>query len=161
MSDIILGIDPGTQITGYGVLSSSMQVIDFGCIRCTTKLSLGDRYKILFESMETLIALHQPMAIAVESQFVLKNPQSAMKLTVVKGIVMLAASRANVSLFEYAPKKAKLAVVGNGKASKLQVQTMIQNLLHLPSPPEPEDAADALALAICCAHDLAHTQPHF
>jgi crossover junction endodeoxyribonuclease RuvC len=151
---IILGIDPGTRITGYGVIDADSRPLDFGCIRPPPKLILADRYKILFEGIEALIERFQPTAIAVESQFVLKNPQSAIKLGMAKGMVYLAAARKGISIYEYAPKKAKLAVVGHGGASKFQVQKMIQALLRLPQLPEPEDAADALALAICCAHEM-------
>lgn len=150
----ILGIDPGTRITGYGVIDRNQKPLDFGCIRPPPKLLLADRYKILFESVETLIEKHAPSAIAVESQFVLKNAQSAIKLGMAKGMVYLAAARKSIPVYEFAPKQAKLAVVGHGGASKFQVQKMIQALLRLPNPPEPEDAADALALAICCSHHL-------
>lgn len=151
---IILGIDPGTRVTGYGVIDASSHPIDFGCIRPPSKYLLADRYQILFDSIEALIEKYQPVAIAVESQFVLKNAQSAIKLGMAKGMVFLAAARKKIPLYEFAPKKAKLAVVGHGGASKHQVQKMIQALLRLPSPPEPEDAADALALAICCVRHM-------
>ncbi len=152
--EIILGIDPGTRITGYGIISTEGTIIpiDYGCIRPPPHLPLAQRYKIIFESIETLIEKHAPTQIAVESQFVLKNAQSAIKLGMAKGMVLLAAARKNIPVYEFAPKKAKLAVVGFGGASKLQVQKMIQSLLRLPVMPEPEDAADALALAICCSH---------
>lgn len=150
----ILGIDPGTRITGYGVIDADIQPLDFGCIRPPPKLILSERYKILFDGVEALIALHGPSAIAVESQFVLKNAQSAIKLGMAKGMVYLAAARKGIPVYEFAPKQAKLSVVGHGGASKFQVQKMIQALLRLPQPPEPEDAADALALAICCSHHL-------
>jgi crossover junction endodeoxyribonuclease RuvC len=151
---IILGIDPGTRITGYGIIRHPLEPIDFGCIRPPPNLSLEERYHILFDAVEALIARHQPTAIAVESQFVLKNAQSAIKLGMAKGMVLLAGARAKIPVYEYAPKKAKLAVVGKGQASKFQVQRMIQSLLRLPALPEPEDAADALALAICCGNNL-------
>jgi crossover junction endodeoxyribonuclease RuvC len=150
----ILGIDPGTRITGYGAIDADSKPLDYGCIRPPPKLILADRYKILFDGVEALIALHEPSAIAVESQFVLKNAQSAIKLGMAKGMVYLAAARKGIPVYEFAPKQAKLAVVGHGSASKHQVQKMIQALLRLPHPPEPEDAADALALAICCSHHL-------
>lgn len=153
-SPIILGIDPGTIVTGYGVLGPNHQPLDFGCIRPPARLSLQERYKIIFEGIEALIDRYLPTAIAVESQFVLKNPQSAIKLGMAKGMVYLAAARKSIAVYEFSPKKAKLSVVGTGGASKLQVQKMIQALLRLPQLPEPEDAADALALAICCAHQL-------
>ena len=154
---LILGIDPGTRITGYGIIeltSSGIKTIDFGCIRPPPDLALPERYKILFEGLEALLTIHCLAAIAVESQFVLKNVQSAIKLGMAKGMVLLAAARKGIPVYEYAPKKAKQAVVGTGQASKYQVQRMIQSLLRLPQLPEPEDAADALALAICCAHNL-------
>ncbi len=151
---IILGIDPGTLITGYGVIDGDTQPLDFGCIRPPAKLPLAERYKIIFDSVEGLIEKHRPDAIAVESQFVMKNVQSAIKLGMAKGMVYLAAARKSIPIYEFAPKKAKLAVVGTGNATKFQVQKMIQALLRLPQIPEPEDAADALALAICCAHQL-------
>lgn len=153
----ILGIDPGTRITGYGLiqmLGHKTIPLDFGCIRPPPDLPLHERYQILFEGIEALIDRYAPDAIAVESQFVLKNAQSAIKLGMAKGMVYLAAARKKIPLHEFAPKKAKLAVVGNGQASKFQVQRMVQALLSLPALPEPEDAADALALAICCSHQL-------
>lgn len=154
--EIILGIDPGTRITGYGIIVSDSHTspLDFGCIRPPPNLPLQERYKIIFDGVEALIERHSPTAIAVETQFVLKNVQSAIKLGMAKGMVFLAAARKNIPVYEYAPKKAKLAVVGKGQASKSQVQRMIQALLRLPQLPEPEDAADALALAICCSHQL-------
>lgn len=152
--EIILGIDPGTRMTGYGAINIDKQPLDFGCIRPPPKEMLAIRYKILFESLEALIDRIQPTAIAVESQFVLKNAQSAIKLGMAKGMVYLAAAKRSIPIYEYAPKQAKLAVVGYGNASKHQVQKMIQALLRLPKLPEPEDAADALALAICCVHHM-------
>jgi len=154
---IILGIDPGTQITGYGVIKagSSFEALDFGCIRPPAKLPLSQRYLIIFQGIDHLIEKYKPDAIAVVTQFVYKNVQSAMKLGMARGMVILAGARKNIPLFEYAPKKAKLAVVGHGSASKHQVQKMVQALLRLPSPPTPEDAADALALAICHANQTA------
>lgn len=160
-TEIILGIDPGTRITGYGIISSGQipSVLDFGCIRPPAKLPLPERYKILFESIEILLEKHNPTAVAIESQFVLKNAQSAIKLGMAKAMAVLAAARKNIPIFEFAPKKAKLAVVGNGNASKQQVQKMIQVLLRLPHLPEPEDAADALALALCCSHEIERIIP--
>jgi len=152
---IILGIDPGTRITGYGAVKGSshgLNAIDFGCIRPPASLPTSERYLILYESLEKLIERLQPDAIAVETQFVYKNVQSAMKLGIARGMVILAAAKKKLPLYEYAPKRAKQAVVGNGAASKYQVQKMIQMLLQLNSMPEPEDAADALALAICHLH---------
>jgi len=154
-SIIILGIDPGTRITGYGLirlLPSGIEPIDYGCIRPPATLELPARYCIIFEAIEQLIGKFHPHVMAIETQFVLKNAQSAIKLGMARGMAVLAAARAKIEVHEYAPKRAKQAVVGNGSASKEQVQRMIAALLHLPKPPEPEDAADALALAICYAN---------
>ena len=154
-SIIILGIDPGTRITGYGLirlLPSDIEPMDYGCIRPPATLALSARYCIIFEAIEQLIGKFRPHVMAIETQFVLKNAQSAIKLGMARGMAVLAAARAKIEIHEYAPKRAKQAVVGNGSASKEQVQRMIAALLHLPKPPEPEDAADALALAICYAN---------
>lgn len=154
---IILGIDPGTCITGYGIISysnTSQTALGYGCIRPPSKSAAPEKYLIIFEAIESLIETYKPDVLSVETQFVCKNAQSAIKLGMARGMAILAASRKNIPIFEYAPRKAKLAVVGHGSASKQQVQKMIQLLLSLSSPPEPEDAADALALALCHAHSL-------
>ena len=152
---IILGVDPGTRITGYAIIlcaPRSYEILDFGCIRPPPKLQLAERYLVIFNAIEHLIGKFQPSAVSVETQFMSKNAQSTIKLSMARGSVMLAAAKNNVSVHEYSPKKAKLAIVGNGNASKGQVQRMLQMLLQLSKLPEPEDAADALALAICHAH---------
>lgn len=153
----ILGIDPGTAITGYGVIAylpHKTEPIDYGCIRPPQTFSLHERYLILYEALEALIEKHKPRHISIESQFVYKNAQSALKLGMAKGMAILAATKKHIPIYEYAPKQAKLAVVGRGSATKEQVQKMLQILLHLPGLPTPEDAADALALAICHAHHM-------
>lgn len=159
-SKIILGIDPGTAITGYGAIRIQDEVsflpIDYGCIRPPTKLKLSERYLIIFDSIEELIRALEPSAIVVEMQFVYKNPQSALKLGMARGAVMIASKKNGIPVFHYAPTVAKRAVTGNGRASKYQVQGMVQQILKLPFPPHPEDAADALALAICHAQASPH-----
>jgi crossover junction endodeoxyribonuclease RuvC len=152
---IILGIDPGTIVSGYGIIKhegSSYKPIDFGCIRPPAHHKLSDRYLIIFNGIGDLIQEHQPEAVIVETQYVHKNIQSAIKLGMARGVVIIAAKQKNVPVFEYTPTQAKQAVVGNGRASKTQVQGMIQRLLNLNNTSMPEDAADALALAICHAH---------
>lgn len=151
---IIIGIDPGTRITGYGVIEvqgTTYRTIDYGCIRPPPTLKLSDRYLILFNAIDELLIKYRPHALAVETQYVEKNVQSSIKLGMARGAAIIAAKRQGLSVFEYAPTKAKLAVVGNGKASKGQVQGMVKLLLSLKEIPTPEDAADALALAICHA----------
>lgn len=157
-----MGIDPGTQLTGYGIIALNekreFSAIDYGCIRPPKDLPLSVRYKIIFNSIEALLERFSPQAVAVETQYLQRNPQSALKLGMARGMAVLAAALREIPIFEYAPARAKQAVVGNGRASKMQVQAMIQMLLSLPKPPHPEDAADALALAICHANDFKANQ---
>src|SRR3989304_6362550 len=137
-AEIILGIDPGTRVTGYGLIKtdgSSHEALDFGAIRPNQNSAPPEKYLFIFEAVELLIGQYRPTAVAVELQFVCKNAQSAMKLGMARGVATLAATRNKIPVFEYAPRKAKLAVVGNGNASKQQVQRMIQLLLNLPNIP--------------------------
>lgn len=159
---IIIGIDPGTRVTGYGVievLGSHFRPIDFGCVRPPPKLKLSDRYLILFNAIEELLKKYKPESLAVETQYIdiKKNVQSVIKLGMARGAAIIAAKREGLSVFEYTPTKAKMAVVGNGQASKQQVQGMVKLLLQLQELPTPEDAADALALAICHAQSYNHS----
>jgi crossover junction endodeoxyribonuclease RuvC len=152
---IILGVDPGTLVTGYGVIRQTgrdWEPLDFGCICPPSKLKTHQRYLIIFEGIDHLLEKYRPHAVSVETQFVYKNVQSALKLGMARGAVIIAAARRGIEVFEYAPRKAKQAVVGNGGASKFQVQRMVQMQLKLSQLPEPADAADALALALCHAH---------
>ena len=153
---IILGIDPGSIVTGYGLIRQTSkgdwEPLDFGCISPPRKLKTYQRYLVIFEGIEYLLEKYQPHAVSVETQFVYKNVQSALKLGMARGVVMIAAAKRGIEVFEYAPSKAKQAVVGNGGASKFQVQKMVQIQLKLSQVPEPDDAADALALALCHAH---------
>jgi len=154
-NQIILGIDPGTIVTGYGVIRFSngkCEAIDFGAIHPPRTLNSAERYLVIFDAITHLIEKFKPDAVAVETQFVYKNVQSALKLGMARGTAMIAAARHGIDVFEYAPTKVKLAVVGRGFASKHQMQHMVQMQLRLSRLPEPHDAADALALAICHAY---------
>lgn len=154
---VILGIDPGTKKSGYGVIKvdhSRLEPVDFGVIKPPTHADSSQRYLILFNSFEKLLESHKPDAVSIETQFVNKNVLSAFKIAMARSMAIITAARRNIPVFEYAPKKAKLAVAGNGSASKEQVQKMVQLILCLSCIPEPEDAADALALAICHANTL-------
>lgn len=158
---IILGIDPGTKISGYGIISIQDHTfipIDYGCIRPPPRFKLSERYLVIYDSIEELIKKYQPTVLVVEMQFMYKNAQSALKLGMARGAVLIAAKKNGLPIFEYAPTVAKRAVVGNGRASKYQVQGMVQQILKLATPPHPEDAADALALAICHAQAAPHMQ---
>jgi crossover junction endodeoxyribonuclease RuvC len=154
---IIIGIDPGTKDTGFGIIEivgNGYRVLDYGRIRTPSSIKLTDRYLIIYESVTELLEKYQPDVLVVEAQYVHKNVQSAIKLGMARGVIIVAAKKKKMEVFEYYPTQAKRAVVGNGAASKKQVQGMVQRLLNLAEPPEPEDAADALALAICHAHSL-------
>ena len=151
----IIGIDPGTIVTGYGIIQvdgAACEVVDFGCIKPPASHKITDRYLIIYESVDELLEKYRPDVLVVETQYMQKNVQSAIKLGMARGIVILAAKKRGMGVYEYAPTRAKRAVVGTGRASKYQVQKMVQRLLELDHPPEPEDAADALALALCHAH---------
>lgn len=153
---IIIGIDPGTQVTGFGIIKSdgsTYEIIDYGCIRPPASYKLTDRYLIIFNAIEELLQRYSPDILVVETQYVKINVQSAIKLGMARGMAILAAKKRKIPIFEYAPSKAKKAVVGKGSASKVQVQKMVQILLKLAEPPS-EDAADAIALAICHANSL-------
>jgi crossover junction endodeoxyribonuclease RuvC len=157
---VILGVDPGTQVTGYGVLSVNgkrLEPVDFGCIRQKKGMEMAQKYLTIFNAICQLIDRYNPTAVAVETQYVKKNIQSAIKLGMARCAVVLASAKKNVPIFEYPPTKAKLAVVGNGSASKYEVQRMVQMLLGLKELPQPEDAADALAIALCHANHSSFT----
>lgn len=152
--NIILGIDPGSCTTGYGLIrSDNLEIIDFGVIRPSLKLPLHERYLVIFEGVEELIVKYNSTILSVETQFVRKNVSSAIKLGMARGAVIIAAAKHKLKVYEYAPKKVKLAVTGRGCADKSQVQIMVQRLLRLKEPPKPLDASDALALAICHANN--------
>jgi len=151
---IIIGVDPGTIVTGFGVIrykGNVFEPIDYGCIRPSTKKNINERCLIIHCGVEELLQKYQPDVVVVESQYVSKNVQSALKLGMAKAVIILAALQAGIEVAEYTPTTAKKAVTGTGGASKEQVQGMIQRLLNLSEIPQPNDAADALALAICHA----------
>lgn len=153
-SQLILGIDPGSRVTGYGIIKTDgrfIEVIDFGCIRPPVTASLSDRYFIIFESLDALLQNHKLHHMAIETQFVYKNPQSALKLGSVQGVCLVAAKKHKLKIFGYSPRTVKCSVVGTGRASKEQLLGAITRSLRLREPPKPQDAADALAIALCHA----------
>ncbi len=150
-----MGVDPGTIITGFGIIKeegTKILPLDYGCIKPPASKKLSDRYWIIFSALSDLMDKYLPDFVVVETQYVSKNVQSAMKLGMARGGVIIAAKSKGLPIYEYSPTKAKLAVTGNGRASKPQIQSMTMRLLNLPKLPEPDDAADALALAICHLH---------
>ncbi len=153
---IVIGIDPGTLITGFAVIeyrNSLSSAVDYGTIRPSPKAPLPQRYHAIFSALEELLLKYQPGVLAIETQFVGKNVQSAIKLGMARGVCVLAAAKRNIEVKEYSPTTTKRAVVGKGHAGKQQVQKMIRLLLHLEELPE-EDEADALAVALCHIHSV-------
>ncbi|WP_299810180.1 crossover junction endodeoxyribonuclease RuvC [uncultured Shewanella sp.] len=150
---IILGVDPGSRITGYGVINcvGRQQVyVGSGCIR-TSSDELPIRLKQIFDGLSEIIRQYQPDEFAIERVFMAKNADSALKLGQARGAAIVAATAANLPVAEYSATQIKSAVVGTGRAQKAQVQHMIQQLLKLPSAPQ-ADAADALGVAVCHYH---------
>lgn len=158
----ILGIDPGSQITGYGIIDmrgNQSQYYDCGCIRTSNKQALPERLKIIFQSINGIIAEYRPHAMAIEQVFMHRNPDSALKLGQARGVSICAGVMADLPINEYAPRSIKQALVGSGGATKEQVQHMVCALLQLKTCPQ-ADAADALAIALCHGHTM-HTLNRF
>jgi len=154
-----LGIDCGTEYTGYGVVeqaeSGQLRCLAVGAIHLSPREPLPRRLERIYGELSELIATHQPELVAIEDVFYAVNVKSALKLGQVRGVAMLAAAAAGLEVCEYAPLAIKSAVVGYGRAEKEQVQQMVTALLRLPEVPKSPDAADALAIAICHLHSAA------
>jgi crossover junction endodeoxyribonuclease RuvC len=148
---IAIGFDPGTARLGYGVIEgeSEPRAIDFGVIVTDAGVPMARRLLLIHAAVGELIDRHQPGAVAVESLFFARNVTTAMTVGQARGIVLLAAAQRGVPVAEYTPSEVKQAVVGYGKADKHQMQEMVRVVLGLDAPPRPDDAADALAVAIC------------
>ncbi|HVZ16697.1 MAG TPA: crossover junction endodeoxyribonuclease RuvC [Terriglobales bacterium] len=152
----VLGIDCGSEFTGYGVVdqndSGDLCYIACGTIKLSTRKPLAERLSQVYETLRKVIGEFNPENVAIEDVFYAVNAKSALKLGQVRGVAMLAAASCGLPVAEYAPLSIKSAVVGYGKAEKSQVQHMVTALLRLSAPPESPDAADALAIAICHLH---------
>lgn len=152
---IILGIDPGFAITGYGIIkyeNNKFKVIDYGAITTESDLKLSERLLILYNDLEQLIDKYNPDVISIEELFFNKNIKTALNVGHGRGVVLLAAAKKNKPIFEYTPLQVKQSVVGYGRAQKPQIQQMVKMILNLEKIPKPDDVADALAVAICHAH---------
>jgi crossover junction endodeoxyribonuclease RuvC len=150
----VLGIDPGTAVTGYGVVECAGapgrvgRLVECGVIRTDSSQQMARRLDALYEGVNELIARHGPSAVAVETVFHGKNARSALTLGQTRGVILLAAARAGLEIAEFAPAAVKRCVVGAGGAVKAQVGYMVQQLLGLTRPPKPSDAADGVAIAL-------------
>ena len=151
--ELILGIDPGTAVTGYGVVAqeggAAVSLVECGVVRTSSREALPVRIREIFEEITALIARHAPSVVVVEDVFQGKNVQSALKLGHARGAILLAATLGDIPIAEYSPREIKKAVVGNGNATKDQVGFMVQQQLRLKAPPSPADAADGVAAALC------------
>ena len=152
----VLGIDCGGEYTGYGVVeqddSGALHHLCSGAVHLVPREALELRLKKICEGLHAIIAAYSPEEVAIEDVFYAVNAKSALKLGHVRGVAMLVAAQAGLAVVAYAPLSIKSAVVGYGRAEKSQVQMMVARLLNLPEPPQPADAADALAIAICHLH---------
>ena len=151
---LCLGIDPGTAVTGYGVVRSAtpgaLSLIECGVIRTRSRDDLPARLTEIFDGIRELILRHSPTLVAVEDVFYQKNVRTTLTLGHARGVILLAAQQASLPIHEFAPADIKKAIVGNGAATKEQVQFMLAQLLRLRSAPEPSDAADGVAAAVTC-----------
>ena len=147
----ILGIDPGTATTGFGLIESSPKIkhLDHGCIKTSPKLPAEQRLKEIHQKLSIIIKEYQPDALAIETLYFFKNLKTAMPVSEARGVILLAAAQKKIPIYEFTPLQAKMAVVGYGRAEKKQVQEMVKLLLDLEEIPKPDDSADALAIAIC------------
>ena len=148
----ILGIDPGLVQTGYGIITikdNDPKIIDFGVVKPTVTDGLATRLLTIFEDVSEIINIHKPSIFSIEDVFYGKNAKSALRLGQARGAAMVAAASAGLSIHEYSARKIKQAVTGNGNAHKEQVQFMVKATLKMDKLPEPIDASDALAAALC------------
>ncbi|HWQ73180.1 MAG TPA: crossover junction endodeoxyribonuclease RuvC [Desulfitobacteriaceae bacterium] len=155
---IILGIDPGTAIMGYGLIEKNgnkLRALTYGSWRTTAQTSLAGRLLYLYNRLQELLLQNNPAEIAVEELYFNRNTTTALSVGHARGVVLLSAAQRGIPVFEYTPLQVKQAVAGYGKADKQQVQQMVKVLLGLGEVPKPDDTADALAAAICHAHSAA------
>jgi crossover junction endodeoxyribonuclease RuvC len=153
--NLILGVDPGTAITGYGLVwgeGDNLRLVDYGVITTSSDQSLPQRLQEIYRQLTVIIQERQPVAAAVEKLFFNRNVRTALSVGQARGVALLAMANAEIAVHEYTPLEVKQAVVGYGRASKDQVQEMVKVLLGLDSVPQPDDAADAIAVAICHIH---------
>jgi crossover junction endodeoxyribonuclease RuvC len=155
---ITLGIDPGTAITGYGIIREEqdgcLTVVEYGVIRTSADQTQADRLVRLYQKLKELILLHRPQIGAVEKLFFERNVRTALNVGQARGVALLAMAESGLKIGEYTPLEIKQAVAGYGGADKNQVQQMVKTILGLEVIPHPDDAADALAVAICHIHSV-------
>ena len=154
---VVLGIDPGSIITGFGVVEtdgSSSRVIAWDCVKTSSRTALPERLAAIYKAVVLQISSHRPDVIAVENVFQSKNVKSALKLGHARGVILLASAQSGAEIHEYAPREVKQSVVGIGSASKAQVASMVRRLLDVGDAELCEDESDALGVALCYAHRM-------
>ncbi|MGH2522888.1 MAG: crossover junction endodeoxyribonuclease RuvC [Anaerolineales bacterium] len=154
---LVLGIDPGTATTGYGLVretDTGLALVAYGAILTPAGAPMPERLLMIYRELKQLIALHGPQSAAVEKLFFQRNVSTAMTVGQARGVALLALAEARVGVGEYTPREVKQAVAGYGGADKPQMQQMVRAILNLPDLPRPDDAADALAVAICHLHSM-------
>lgn len=157
----ILGIDPGIAIVGYGLVdehNGDIKPVQYGSIQTPKELTTSARLQQIYLGMKEIIERYQPNVIAVEKLFFNTNTTTAFTVGQARGVILLAAEQANLTLFEYTPLQVKQAVVGYGRAEKKQIQSMVKLLLNLKEVPKPDDVADALGIAITHAHSKGYSR---
>lgn len=154
---LVIGIDPGTAITGYGLVreeqNGALTVVDYGVVETPSKMPMPQRLLQLYRELKELTLLHRPDSGAVEKLFFQKNVRTAISVGQGRGVAILALAEAEISVAEYSPLEIKQSIAGYGGADKNQVQYMVKALLNLDEIPQPDDAADALAVAVCHIHN--------
>ena len=159
---VILGLDPGTATTGYGVirvLGNRFQMLEYGIISTPAKNPMEKRLEMIYDNLQELLQKWQPDQAAVEELFFNQNITTAITVGQARGVLLLCCAQNNVPLAEYTPLQVKQALVGYGRADKKQMQAMVKAILNLETVPKPDDTADALAAAICHGHAGGHKRP--
>ena len=152
---IILGIDPGYAIVGYGIieyLGNHFNVLNYGAVLTSSKIPFEERLLQIYNELDVLMKQYVPEALSIEKLFFNNNQKTVIDVSQARGVILLVARQNNIPIFEYTPLQVKQSVVGYGRANKNQVQEMTKMILHLKKIPKPDDTADALAMAICHAH---------
>lgn len=155
---IILGIDPGTATTGYGIIKikkgQKIDFLDCGCIKTLPDRPAADRLNQIYEKISKIIKKYNPNALAIESLYFFKNAKTVVPVSQARGVVLLSAAKKGISIYEFTPLQVKINIVGYGRAEKKQMQKMVTSILGLKKTPEPDDATDALGIAITLAYSF-------
>ncbi|MBW6441243.1 crossover junction endodeoxyribonuclease RuvC [Patescibacteria group bacterium] len=154
---IILGIDPGTATTGFGIIESQknkLQAINYGCIETDKNLEMPERLNLIATELKNIIKKYKPQVMAVEELFFFKNNKTVITVAQARGVVLFIGKKQKLEVCEYTPLQVKQAVVGYGRAEKKQMQQMVKSILGLKEIPKPDDVADALAVAVCCESSI-------